>query len=162
MQKQKKMRKIKGGDCGCQSHSSVPEQPKYNLFKGGSVEFDTDHKYTYPLNTHGGDPTNPDMVMSVRMQPNMISGGKKKNIKKRQTYKKRLNKGKKSLRIKNIKRYSYKKQTGGSQLLDVHNANAVSSFFDVGGTPNSAHIITGIKSQLLNSLPDLNTQKPFI
>jgi len=153
-----KMKNMKGGDCGCQMKSLMSDQVPNSLFKGGAVEFDTDHKYTYPLNTHGGDPTNPDMVMSVRMQPNMITGGKKKNNKKKQTQKKRVMKSKPKRQIK--KRYSLKK--GGSQILDTHNANVVSSFFDVGGTPNSVHVITGIKSPLLNSLPDLNTQKPFI
>ena len=161
MPKQQKTRKTKGG-CGCQNNdNTTTNQQQYSIFKGGNVNpiaFDTSNKYTYPLNMHtsGGDPLSPDMVISTRIQPNMVGGSNKK---KKSGSKKRKSGSKKSTKKR---RSIVKKKKGGSQFLDSHNANAASSFFTASGAPVSAHIITGINSQLLNQNTQLNTQTPFI
>jgi len=176
MPKQNKTRKTKGG-CGCQNNdNTTTNQQQYSIFKGGNLQtvaFDTSNKYTYPLNMHtsGGDPLSPDMVISTRIQPNMVSGGSQKggsqkggsqkggSKKRKSASKKRKSGSKKSAKKR---RSNIKKKKGGSQFLDSHNANVASTFFTASGAPVSAHIITGINSQLLNQNTQLNTQTPFI
>ena len=171
MPKQNKTRKTKGG-CGCQNNdNTTTNQEQYSIFKGGNLQtvaFDTSNKYTYPLNMHtsGGDPLSPDMVISTRIQPNMVSGGSQKGGSQKGGSKKRKSASKKpksgSKKSAKKRRSNIKKKKGGSQLLDSHNANAASTFFTASGVPVSAHIITGINSQLLNQNTQLNTQTPFI
>jgi len=171
MPKQNKTRKTKGG-CGCQNNdNTTTNQQQYSIFKGGNLQtvaFDTSNKYTYPLNMHtsGGDPLSPDMVISTRIQPNMVSGGSQKGGSQKGGSKKRKNASKKrksdSKKSTKKRRSNIKKKKGGSQFLDSHNANVASTFFTASGAPVSAHIITGINSQLLNQNTQLNTQTPFI
>lgn len=166
MPKKNKTRKTNGG-CGCQNNdNNTTNQSQYSIFKGGNiapVAFDTSNKYTYPLNMHtsGGDPLSPDMVISTRIQPNMVVGGsRKRSGNKKHAFKKRNNSKKMQKKQTKKKRSNIKK--GGSQLLDSHNANVVSSFLTTNGMPVSAQIITGTSSQLLNQNTQLNTQTPFI
>lgn len=166
MPKQQKTRKTKGG-CGCQNdNNNTTIQPQYSIFKGGNLQtvaFDTSNKYTYPLNMHtsGGDPLSPDMVISTRIQPNMVSGGSQKSGSKKKKSGSKKGKGGSKKGTKK-RRSNMKKKKGGSQFLDSHNANVASSFFTTSGMPVSAQIITGTSSQILNQNTQLNTQTPFI
>lgn len=162
MPKQNKTRKTKGG-CGCQNNdNTTTNQQQYSIFKGGNLQtvaFDTSNKYTYPLNMHtsGGDPLSPDMVISTRIQPNMVGGSSNKK-----SASKKHKSGSKKKKSTKKRRSNIKKKKGGSQLLDSHNANVASTFFTTSGMPVSAQIITGTSSQLLNQNTQLNTQTPFI
>jgi hypothetical protein len=110
-------RKQKGGDCGCNKPLLTGGNINPASYDGG--------KYTYPLNTYNGDPSDPSVVLSARMLPN--GGGNILNLQYG---------GRKSRRLRKIK--------GGDPLLGSnYDGNTLTNFWTTSGAINGASLITG-------------------
>ena len=128
-----------GGGCGCQNNNNSNLQ---GMMRGGMG-----NPYVIPLNDYIKDPSDPSVVISTRIQPNMTGGGITRRNKRR--------------RMK--RRYSLKRvRFGGSnQLVQSANQNMVTAFGTAGGAEASASVVAGIKNPLIND-SSLDLQKPFI
>ena len=159
----KNMKKQKGG-CGCQKSTDVND-----VLTGGS-----NNPHVNPVNTYENDPNSPSSVVSTRIQPNVnfssfLSGGKKRKTKKQKTRtkkqktktKKRKTRTKKQTKTHQRNR-NIKIKGGSDYVLDYQNANVVSSFNTVLGTPASSHVITGTNDSTMNSETKFFSQAPFI
>jgi hypothetical protein len=106
------------------------------------TNFDPGFKYTYPLNDHTHDPIAPVNVMSVRMQPNMI-GGRRRRRKTRS-----------------------RKIRGGSAdpFIKAYESNTLSSppVTSLAGAANAANIITGQDNPKMTYSDNIITGRPFI
>lgn len=115
-------RRYKKGGCG--SCNSSPPSPFITGGSSSSLDQAINHNPTViPYNqSHGSviDPNDPSNMVSVRMQPNIISGGKKKS-KKTKTKRRKLR--------------------GGN--ADPSAANAISSFGNTTGLSSAYSILTG-------------------
>ena len=129
--KRRKSNKKKGGGCGCQNTG--------HRMMGGN------NQSIIPLNTYGDDATDPSNVVSVRIQPNMVGGSRKskKNRKSRRRTRRNIKRG------------------GGDALFDTYNANIVSSFNTVSGSPVSADILAANPNSVLNNT-NMNWHRMFI
>ena len=118
----------KGGGCGCDNKS---------IFSGGSNQLGPSPgldqlpiRSYYDLNTYDNDPNSPNAVMSVRTQPNMVSGGGKRR------------------RSKSL-RHSRRRKGGvmkGGGLLDswsLLGSDPISSFGNSTGAFNSNELLRG-------------------
>ena len=161
--------KKKTGGCGCQQGQQAQDSPASlpgTLFSGGKrrrrssrrrrrtmkggdalgpaslTNFDPGFKYTYPLNDHTHDPIAPVNVMSVRMQPNMI-GGRRRRRKTRS-----------------------RKIRGGSAdpFIKAYESNTLSSppVTSLAGAANAANIITGQDNPKMTYSDNIITGRPFI
>jgi hypothetical protein len=128
---------LKRGGCGCDNDNK-------SIFSGGSNQLGPSPgldqlpiRSYYDLNTYENDPTAPNAVMSVRTQPNMISGGRR-----------RRNKGSKTNR-----RSRRQRRRGGSTgvikgggLLDswsLIGSDPISNFGTAPGAFNSNELLRG-------------------
>jgi len=158
--------KKKIGGCGCQQGQQAQDSPTSlpgTLFSGGRrrrssrrrrrtmkggdalgpaslTNFDPGFKYTYPLNSHVDDPIAPVNVMSVRMQPNMIGGRRKR-------------------------RRSRKVRGGSSDpFIKAYESNTLSSppLTSLAGAANAANIVTGQDNPIMRYSDNIITGRPFI
>jgi hypothetical protein len=119
--KNKSIRKMRGGDCGC-------NKP---FFKGGNINppsFETlPQRYYYELNNYNNDPAASNVVLNARNLPNMQSGGKK-----RKSNKVRIN----------------KKMKGGDMLLGQSSLNnSFTAFGTTSGVLSGNNILLGVESR---------------
>jgi hypothetical protein len=159
----------KKGGCGCQQGQQAQDSPvglPGTLFSGGGrrrrrssrrrrtmkggdalgpaslTNFDPGFNFTYPVNTHMNDPLAPENVMSVRMQPNM-TGGKRRRRKTRS-----------------------RKLRGGSAdpFIKAYESNTLSSppVTSLAGAANAANIVTGQANPAMTYSDNLVTGRPFI
>lgn len=151
-------RRYKKGGCGsCKSSEPSP------FLTGGSLNHTINQNpVVIPYNqSHGSsmDPNDPSNMVSVRMQPNMITGGSRSlsqhrvlSNKKRSTPIKIIRKSNKISNHnpfkggKKQKRKTYKLKGGNA---DPSAANAISSFGNTTGLSSTYNILTG--SQSVNS-----------
>ena len=116
-------RRYKKGGCG----SCKTSEPSPFLMGGSSSSLDqaiNQNSAVIPYNQAPGtamDPINPSNIVDVRMQPNMISGGKKRS-KKTKTKRRKLR--------------------GGN--ADPSAANAISSFGNTTGLSSTYNILAGV------------------
>ena len=126
---QMKRQIYKKGGCG-----SCKADPSPFLTGGSSIDLAINQNpAVIPFNQSQGssmDPNDSSQIVSARMQPNMISGGKKKNNK---------NSGKKRKTIK-------KRKIRGGNIADPSAANAVSSFGNTTGLASAYNLMTGNQS----------------
>jgi len=122
---------LKKGGCGCDNDKSI--------FSGGSNQLGPSPgldqlpiRSYYDLNTYGGsDPTAPNNVMSVRTQPNMVSGGGKRR------------------RSKSVRRSRRQRKTNvmkGGGLFDswsLLGTDPISNFGNTTGPFNSDELLRG-------------------
>ena len=160
----KKNSRKKMGGCGCQQSQQTQDSPtglSSTLFSGGGkksrrrrpikggnalgpaslTNFDPGFKFTYPVNTHMNDPLSPSNITSVRMQPNMTGGGKRRKRRSR-------------------------KLCGGSAdpFLKAYQSNTLSSppLTSLTGASNAANIITGQSNPQMTYSDNIRADTPFI
>jgi hypothetical protein len=124
----------KGGGCGCDNNNK-------SFFSGGSNQLGPSPgldqlpiRSYYDLNTYDNDPNDPSNVMSVRTQPNMVSGGRRRRHKSRSKTTGRSRRGGSASVIK------------GGGLLDswsLIGSDPISNFGTAPGSFNSNELLRG-------------------
>ena len=130
--RRRQRRSLKRGGCGCDNDNSK------SIFSGGSNQLGPSPgldqlpiRSYYDLNTYGGsDPTAPNNVMSVRTQPNMVSGGGKRRRSK-------------SLRRSRRRKGGVMKGGGFLDSWSLLGTDPISNFGNTTGPFNSNELLRG-------------------
>lgn len=123
----RKSRRFRGGGCGCDSSPKSMWGGSNNLGPSPGLNQLPIRSY-YDVNSYANDPTAPNAIQSTRIQPNMISGGRRRR------------------KHKSDRRKSGKRLMRGGGFLDNYSllgTDAISSFGTTPGVFNSNDLLRG-------------------